>query len=42
MLIGHGSYDGAEYKFNIPGPDLTGAEIWRRCSTTCRPRGNWW
>jgi len=27
MLIGHGSYDGAEYKFNIPGPDLTGAEI---------------
>jgi len=27
MLIGHGSYDGVEYKFNIPGPDLTGAEI---------------
>jgi hypothetical protein len=27
MLIGHGSYDGAEYKFNIPGPDLSGAEI---------------
>lgn len=27
LLIGHGSYDGAEYKFNIPGPDLTGAEI---------------
>ena len=27
MLIGHGSYDGAEYKFNIPGPDLTGAEL---------------
>ena len=27
MLIGHGSYDGAEYKFNIPGPDLSGAEL---------------
>src|SRR5690349_7205573 len=27
MLIGHGSYDGVEYKFNVPGPDLTGAEI---------------
>jgi hypothetical protein len=27
MLIGHGSFDGTEYKFNIPGPDLTGAEI---------------
>jgi hypothetical protein len=27
MLIGHGSYDGVEYKFNIPGPDLSGAEI---------------
>ncbi len=27
MLIGHGSYDGVEYKFNIPGPDVTGAEL---------------
>ncbi len=27
MLIGHGTYDGAEYKFNIPGPDITGAEL---------------
>jgi hypothetical protein len=27
MLIGHGSYDGAEYKFNIPGVDITGAEL---------------
>ncbi|MBI1897115.1 MAG: caspase family protein [Acidobacteria bacterium] len=23
MLIGHGSYDGVDYKFNLPGPDLT-------------------
>ncbi|PWU02105.1 MAG: hypothetical protein C5B51_21480 [Terriglobia bacterium] len=27
MLIGHGSHDGAEYKFNIPGPDITGSEL---------------
>jgi hypothetical protein len=27
MLIGHGSYDGVEYKFNIPGADITGAEL---------------
>ena len=27
MLIGHGSYDGVEYKFNIPGPDITGTEL---------------
>jgi hypothetical protein len=26
-LIGHGSYDDEEYKFNIPGPDLTGADL---------------
>src|SRR5579871_4503173 len=27
ILIGHGSYDGTEYKFNIPGPDITAAEL---------------
>ncbi len=27
MLIGHGSFDGTEYKFNIPGPDISGAEL---------------
>jgi hypothetical protein len=27
MLIGHGTYDGVDYKFNIPGPDLTGVEL---------------
>ena len=26
-LIGHGSFDGEEYKFNIPGPDLTTADL---------------
>jgi len=27
FLVGHGSYDDVEYKFNIAGPDLTGEEI---------------
>ena len=27
MLIGHGTFDGVDYKFNIPGPDITGAEL---------------
>jgi hypothetical protein len=27
LLIGHGSFDGADYKFNLPGPDLTAAEL---------------
>jgi hypothetical protein len=31
ILIGHGSYDGVEYKFNLVGPDLTAAEIATMC-----------
>ncbi|HWD00666.1 MAG TPA: hypothetical protein VG456_28110 [Candidatus Sulfopaludibacter sp.] len=27
MLIGHGTFDGTDYKFNIPGPDITGSEL---------------
>jgi hypothetical protein len=27
MLIGHGSYDGTDYKFNLQGPDITAAEL---------------
>jgi hypothetical protein len=27
MLIGHGSYDGVDYKLNLTGPDMTGAEL---------------
>ena len=27
VLIGHGSYDGEEYRFNLPGPDLTDREL---------------
>src|SRR5688572_27294508 len=26
-LIGHGSFDGTDYKFNIPGPDISAADI---------------
>lgn len=31
ILIGHGSFDGVEYKFNLAGPDLTAAEIATLC-----------
>jgi hypothetical protein len=27
VLIGHGSFDGEEYRFNIPGSDITGSEL---------------
>ena len=27
VLLGHGTYDGTEYRFNIDGPDLTGSEL---------------
>ena len=27
FMIGHGSFDGIEYKFNIPGPDITAEDI---------------
>jgi len=27
LLIGHGSYDEHEYKFNIAGPDITGTDL---------------
>ena len=27
FLIGHGSFDGTEYKINIPGPDISGVEL---------------
>jgi hypothetical protein len=30
-LIGHGSFDGTEYKFNLVGPDVTGAELASMC-----------
>jgi Peptidase C13 family len=27
MLIGHGSFDGYDYKINLPGPDLTASDL---------------
>jgi hypothetical protein len=30
-LIGHGSFDGTEYKFNLVGPDITAAELATLC-----------
>jgi hypothetical protein len=30
-LIGHGSFDGTEYKFNLVGPDITAAELAALC-----------
>ena len=31
ILIGHGSFDGVEYKLNLVGPDLTAAQIAEVC-----------
>jgi len=31
VLIGHGSFDGIEYKFNLVGPDVSGAELATLC-----------
>jgi hypothetical protein len=31
ILIGHGSFDGVEYKFNLVGPDMTAGEIATLC-----------
>lgn len=31
ILIGHGSFDGTEYKFNLVGPDMSAAELASLC-----------
>jgi hypothetical protein len=31
ILIGHGSFDGVEYKFNLVGPDISAAELATLC-----------
>lgn len=33
VLIGHGSFDGIEYKFNLVGPDISGAELAGLCNS---------
>ena len=37
VLIGHGTFDGTDAKFNLVGPDLTSHE-WARCSRRCPGR----
>lgn len=32
ILIGHGSFDGMEYKFNLVGPDMTASDIAALCN----------
>lgn len=38
ILIGHGSFDGSEYKFNLPGPDITGVELANLCDKIAAKR----
>ena len=38
ILIGHGSFDGAEYKFNLPGPDISGSELASLCDKIAAKR----
>ena len=38
ILIGHGSFDGVEYKFNLVGPDVTAAEIATMCDRIAAKR----
>jgi hypothetical protein len=38
ILIGHGSFDGADYKFNLPGPDISGSELAALCDKVVAKR----
>jgi hypothetical protein len=38
ILIGHGSFDGVEYKFNLPGPDLSATSLAQLCSRIASKR----
>lgn len=38
VLIGHGSFDGTEYKFNLVGPDLTAADLAELCNRVAARR----
>jgi hypothetical protein len=37
-LIGHGSFDGTEYKFNLVGPDISGGELASLCDRVAAKR----
>ena len=38
VLIGHGSFDGVEYKFNLPGPDISAADLATLCNKVTAKR----
>jgi hypothetical protein len=38
ILIGHGSFDGVEYKFNLVGPDVSAAELAGLCDQVLAKR----
>ena len=38
ILIGHGSYDGVEYKFNLVGPDISAASLAALCNRVTAKR----
>jgi hypothetical protein len=38
ILIGHGSFDSVEYKFNLPGPDISGEELAALCDRVAAKR----
>ncbi len=38
ILIGHGTYDGVEYKFNLVGPDITAADLAALCDRIAAKR----
>jgi DNA repair exonuclease SbcCD nuclease subunit len=38
ILIGHGSYDGVEYKFNLVGPDISAADLTALCDRIAAKR----
>ncbi len=38
VLIGHGSFDGVEYKFNLVGPDISGADLAALCDKVTSKR----
>jgi len=38
ILIGHGSYDGEVYRFNLPGPDISGEDLALLCDRIAAKR----
>ncbi len=37
-LVGHGSFDGVQYKFNLPGPDVTAEQLANWCDKVAAKR----